>query len=91
MKIQSLLFAIDSIAVGIARWKDLQNLYGHLHSAKKMEAEVSRDLRAVLQQLNSICEPINNISGLPQNVASSALTGKMEQLDLHISLICVYV
>lgn len=90
-KIWSLLFAIDSVPVDTASWTDLQNLYGHLHLAEKMEAEVNRDLRAVLQKLNSICKPVNNISVSPQNVAPSALTGKMEQLALHISLTCVYV
>ncbi|TNM99018.1 hypothetical protein fugu_013582 [Takifugu bimaculatus] len=69
----------DSTAVGAARWTDLQNLYEHLHLAKKMEAEVSRDLRAVLQQLNSICQPVNNITVLPQNVAVSALK-EMQQV-----------
>lgn len=70
---------------------DLQNLYRHMHLAQKMEAEVSRDLRAVLQQLNSICKTVGNISVSPENVTTSALTGKMEQLALHISLTCVYV
>ncbi|XP_056899922.1 alpha-1,3-mannosyl-glycoprotein 4-beta-N-acetylglucosaminyltransferase B-like isoform X2 [Takifugu flavidus] len=69
----------DSTAVGAARWTDLQNLYEHLHLAKKMEAEVSRDLRAVLQQLNNICQPVNNIRVLPQNVAVSA-SKEMQQV-----------